>query len=209
MTFHYFVTPAPQNSETVGKGFLMRRKIIDVAARVAAAACCVVLLAGAVSCAYKDSDEIVSSFKEKYPRARELAEIVYGDSLAYIGESDDEGYFEVSPDAEIQSIDALKAELKKVYTNGYVNIIENTALNGASFDGVIIYAKFAEKDGKLYVCPESTEHFGKPRELQTDTARVTKRSRIKAELTVECGGESFVVTMEKQNGEWLIDSSVY
>lgn len=187
----------------------MRRKIIGFALRAAVAACCLMFLAGAVSCAYKDSDEIVSSFIEKYPRARDLAEIVYGEGLAYTGDSDDKGYFEVSPEAEIQSINALKAELKKVYTSGYIDVIENTAFKGATFDTDMVYPKFTEKDGKLYVCPESTEHFGRSRELQAETARVTKRSRIKAEITVECGGESFIVTMEKQNGEWLIDSSVY
>ena len=83
------------------------------------------------------------------------------------------------------------------------------ALNGATSDDVSISAQFIEKDGKLYVNPESTEHFGEPTELDLSTAKVARSSRFKAEVTVERDGETFYILLEKYDGEWLIDSSIW
>lgn len=109
---------------------------------------------------------------------------------------------------EIQSINDLKNALGEVYTQSYIKVLENTALNGATSDDVSISAKFVEKDGKLYVNPESTEHFGEPTELDLSTAKVARSSRFKAEVTVERDGETFYILLEKYDGEWLIDSSI-
>ena len=111
--------------------------------------------------------------------------------------------------SEIQSINDLKNALGEVYTQSYIKVLENTALNGATSDDVSISAKFIEKDGKLYVNPESTEHFGEPTELDLSTAKVARSSRFKAEVTVERDGETFYILLEKYDGEWLIDSSIW
>ena len=162
-----------------------------------------------VSCGAKNDAEILSALSEKYPKALYLAEVIYDDVLPHEAEPSSGKYYAVSDDSEIQSINDLKNALGEVYTQSYIKVLENTALNGATSDDVSISAKFIEKDGKLYVNPESTEHFGEPTELDLSTAKVARSSRFKAEVTVERDGETFYILLEKYEGEWLIDSSIW
>lgn len=162
-----------------------------------------------VSCGAKNDAEILSALSEKYPKALYLAEVIYDDVLPHEAEPSSGKYYAVSDDSEIQSINDLKNALGEVYTQSYIKVLENTALNGATSDDVSISAKFIEKDGKLYVNPESTKHFGEPTELDLSTAKVARSSRFKAEVTVERDGETFYILLEKYDGEWLIDSSIW
>ena len=162
-----------------------------------------------VSCGAGNDDEILSALREKYPEALYLAQVIYSDVLPHEEEPSSGKYYAVSEDSEIQSIDALKDALGKVYTQSYIKVLENTALNGATSDDVSISAKFIEKDGKLYVCPQSTGHFGEPTELDLSTAKVARSSRFKAEVTVERDDGTFYILLEKYDGEWLIDSSIW
>ena len=147
-----------------------------------------------VSCGAKNDAEILSALSEKYPKALYLAEVIYDDVLPHEAEPSSGKYYAVSDDSEIQSINDLKNALGEVYTQSYIKVLENTALNGATSDDVSISAKFIEKDGKLYVNPESTEHFGDDGEM-TQVLRDQGAASLMG-IDTAVGGEAFIRALQ-------------
>lgn len=156
-----------------------------------------------------DEDEILSAFSELAPAAQELYLIVYGDGLAHEEEMGSDGYYAVSADARYQSIAELKGALRGVFSEGYAQVLENTAFCSVSNEDEYIYAKFIEKDGVMYVNPKATEDFGEPREFELSKARIVQANRYKAIVAVPDGDGELEVAMQKQDGVWLIDGSLY
>ncbi|MCI8387896.1 MAG: hypothetical protein HFE63_05455 [Clostridiales bacterium] len=158
-----------------------------------------------------DSAELLNAFKDLVPKASELYKIVYDDVLPHGEESQIEGYYRISEDSEYQSIAEIKSAIGEVFSNGYAKILYNTAFNGVAVAEGSINAKYMELDGHLYVNPEATSDFGKPREFDISSVRVVKQNRFKAIVAVNVAGSDEVleVTMQKEKGQWKLDSAVY
>jgi hypothetical protein len=157
----------------------------------------------------QNDSELLSVLSELAPTARELYGIIYGDELPHETEAGSDGYYAVSNDAEYQSVSELKTVMIEVFSSGYLQVLYNTAFNGVSSDEGTIGAKFIEKDGRLYVNPDSTNGFGKPREFDLINSRVVKSNRYKAIIAVPYGDGVLDVSMQKDNGKWKIDSAIY
>lgn len=161
-----------------------------------------------VSCGGYDSGELVSAVKEIAPKAEELYSVIYGNSLETSLLEESNGYYLVT-DSRYQSINSLKAAMKEVFSESYIKVISNTAFNGVSSDEGSIGAKFKEVDGKLYVDPTVTADFGEMREFDLDDIKVIKQNRFKAKVAVKSGDDTLEVTLQKEDGVWKLDSSLY
>lgn len=179
--------------------------------RLFAASIAIMLILSICSCGAgaQDESEILDAFSSLAPKALEVYGIIYGDELTHESEAGSDNYYAVSETAEYRSISELKAVMEKVFTDGYSQVLCNTAFYGAVANDVVIYAKFIEKDGRLYVNPKTTEDFGKPREFDLDGARVVKMNQYRAIVAVSDGSAELEVYMQKESGEWRIDSAIY
>lgn len=155
-----------------------------------------------------DDAEILSALDELAPKAYELYEIVYGDALPH-GEVEEDGYAKVSENAEYQSTAELQAALFEVFTPEYCQIISNTAFGGVSVEEGTVYAKFGEDETGFYVNPSATDNFAKPRQFDTSTATVTRKTHFIAEILIEHEDGDITVTLYNFRGKWLIDSPLF
>lgn len=179
--------------------------------RLFAAVIAFTLLLSVCSCGAgaQDESELIEALSSLAPKARELYEVIYGDSLEIVAEAGNDGYYAVSENAEYKTISELKAAIRKVFSSGYSEVLYNTAFNGATLNETVIYAKFIEKDGRLYMNPKSTEDFGEAREFDLSGARVVKANRYRAIIAIPDGVGELEVTIQKENGEWRIDSALF
>lgn len=157
----------------------------------------------------QDDAELLSALSSLAPKARELYGIIYGDDLERVSEAESDGYYAVTETAKYKSISELKSAISNVFSEGYSEVLYNTAFNGAVLNEIVIYAKFIEKDGRLYVNPKSTENFGKAREFDLSGARVLKANRFRAIIAVPDGDGVLEVTLQKENGVWKLDSALF
>lgn len=166
------------------------------------------LLLCAVSCGGYDSEELISAVRDIAPKAYELYSVIYGDELERSALEESNGYYLVTDD-RYTSISELKIAMKEVFSESYMKVISNTAFDGVSSDEGSIDPKFKEIDGKLYVDPEVTADFGKQREFDLENIKVLKQNRFKAKVLVTTGDETLEVTLQKEDGIWKFDSSIY
>lgn len=153
-------------------------------------------------------DEIIAAVRELAPRAKEIYEIVYGDSFKH-GPADDTGYCLVDENAEYNSVADISASIYEIFTPEYGQIIENTAFRGVESDEGYIGPKFVERDGLLYVNPSATNGFSMPREFDTQTADVNEKNIYMAVVTLGHENGNIEVTLQYMDGKWLIDSPLY
>lgn len=161
-----------------------------------------------VSCGGYDSKELVSAINDLAPKARELYSVIYGNDIGRSALEESNGYYLVT-DSRYQSIAEIKSAMKEVFSESYIKVISNTAFNGVSSDEGAISAKFKEIGGKLYVNPEVTADFGEPRDFDLDDIKIVKQNRFKAKVALKSGEETLEVTLQKEDGVWKLDSSMY
>lgn len=161
-----------------------------------------------VSCGGYDKNELIEAVRELSPKAFELYAVIYGDALERSDVEEANGYYLVT-DGRYQSVAELKAAMNEVFSESYMKVISNTAFDGVSSDEGAISAKFLEVGGKLYVNPEVTADFSEPRRFDTDNIKVVKQNRFKAKVAVKCGDDELEVTLQKSDGKWKLDSSMY
>lgn len=155
-----------------------------------------------------DDAEILSALDTLAPKAHELYTIVYGDALPH-GEIEDDGYARVSDGAKYQSIEQIKAALGDVFTAEYCEIIYNTAFGGITVDEGTIGAKFGEDETGFYVNPSVTENFAAPREFDLSEAKIIKKNRFAAIVSIPHEDGDLEVTLTLIDGKWLIDSPMF
>ncbi len=81
----------------------------------------IVLCFGAYGCSKPSEEEVLSAFKELYPKAYELTDYIYGEGLPYTteGGTDASGYAPVSEDSPYKTEDEFKAAILAVFTEQY------------------------------------------------------------------------------------------
>ena len=179
----------------------MRRSVIALI--LAAAMMLLTACGGGVS-----DQVLLDALTEAAPTAYELYGIIYGDELPH-GDALDDGYCQVSSTAPFKSITALRTAIGSVFSPEYSKILENTAFSGVSSDEGAISAKFVERGGVLFVKPEVTEGFAKPRSFDISAARVVKKNPYMAIVLIPHADGDLEVTLQNVNGKWMIDSPMF
>ena len=140
-----------------------------------------------VSCGAKNNAEILSALSEKYPKALYLAEVIYDDVLPHEAEPSSGKYYAVSDDSEIQSINDLKNALGEVYTQSYIKVLENTALNGATSDDVSISGScMSTRKRPSISASRPSLIFRRRRSRDRAASRLRSRSSATARLSTSC-----------------------
>lgn len=168
----------------------------------------VIMVTALTACGGADDAEIMSALDELAPKAYELYTVVYGDALPH-GVIEDDGYARVLEGAKYQSVAEIKAALFEVFTPEYCTVIWNTAFGGVDVEEGTVDAKFGEDETGFYVNPSATESFAEPRQFDTSTAKITRKTRFIAEILIEHEDGDITVTLYNFRGEWLIDSPLF
>lgn len=155
-----------------------------------------------------DEKELISAMEELAPKASELYSIIYGSSIKTSPLEESNGYYLVT-DERYSSIADIKAAMKEVFSEDYIKVLSNTAFDGVSADEGSIGAKFKEINGKLYVDLSVTSDFGEMHEFELDSLVVLKQNRYKAKVRISSGDSTLEVTLQKEDGVWKLDSSLY
>lgn len=166
------------------------------------------LLLCLVSCQKYDPEELITAVRELEPKARELYSVIYGNEIERSMLEESNGYYLVT-DSRYQSVADLKSAMSEVFSESYIKVLSNTAFEGVSADEGAIDAKYLEIGGKLYVNPEVTADFSEQREFDLESIEIVKQNRFKAKVAVSSGDDVLEVTMQKEDGVWKFDSSIY
>ncbi len=169
---------------------------------------CVFTLASCRSSA--DPAELREALASLAPRARELYGVIYGDSAAHEPISGENGYYLVT-DEVYSSEAAIREALLEVFTEGYAEILCNTAFNGVSSEEGAIGAKFrTELDGSFTVKPSVTSHIASPREFDLDSLEVVRQNAYLAIVSIaSASGERVEVTLQMTREGWRLDSALF
>lgn len=155
-----------------------------------------------------DDSEILSELSALAPRATELYRIIYSDALPRSEVSED-GYYRVSDEAPFTSVAELDAAMRRVFYYDYYKILANTAFKGVFAEEGEIVAKFTDRDGRLYVAPSVTAHFGEPREFDLTEAKVIKKNPYMAIVRIPHADGDVEVTLQKTESGWMINSPLF
>ncbi len=169
----------------------------------------VIMIISLASCGGRaDNAEILAELSALAPRATELYRIIYGDALPH-GNVSEDGYYRVSDNAAFTSVDELDAAMREVFYYDYYKILANTAFFGVAAAEGEIGAKFVDKDGRLYVAPSVTEHFGEPREFDLTEAKVVKKNPYMAIVRIPHADGDIEVTLQMTENGWMINSPLF
>lgn len=172
------------------------------------------LLFALTSCAV-DNSELIGELPSLIEEGRELLGIVYGEGLETDpdrAESARRGYEAVSEDAPYQSRQALEDALAEVFSESYVIVLYNTALNNVSYDDSTLNPRYIEQNGILYADTTYESQVLK-REPKIETIKITDSNRFMAEFEIamvyEDGKEEVDTFLAiKEDGKWKLDSAV-
>ena len=188
--------------------------------RILALVMLVITCFAAYGCDKPSEGEVLAAYRELYPKAHELANVIYGDGLAYDGEYDLESlsaphYVPVSESAPYKTKAELEAAVLAVYSQGfYDDVLKTVMFGGAASDenGMFgIYPRYKETAGVLYV-DIKYDTFVNVSERDTDTVRVTDVSSKDAVVSVAfvSNGEQKTkdTTMVLTDKGWRLDEIV-
>ena len=189
-----------------------------------------IFILGLTSCTKKLSeDEAIAKVSELIDASYELNEIVFGKGLEYIEteESKNTKYALVKENDKYNSINDIKQEIYKVFSEQYTITLENTAFKGQSgaIDGTRVPARYIENSQGFLVLKEKTVHEDENEDdklndgyysievlkYDTSTIEIKKISRrfIEAYITSVDGNETILVTLILEENGWRIDSPTY
>lgn len=151
---------------------------------------CVICLVP-VGCSKPTDSEVLSAYKELYPKAFELYKIMYAEGLPYDGEYDKDTltspyYVEVSDTSPYKTKAELEEAVLSVYSQTYYDsTLKMVLFNGSEADeyGMLgVSPRYKETAGKLYV--DITFGQFASNECDLSTAKVKEIKRRSAVITV-------------------------
>ncbi len=201
----------------------------------------VCLLLGLTSCGGTDEAEVAAALDALIPASLELNEIYFGEGLPIASDRESaEAFYEsmgagseislnyhpVSPDAEYQSIDEIKAATMEVFSDAYAEYLFTMAFEGLStvFDeGTemqvtknVSYARYLENDGLLTVrmnIPEEAFPMNRTYDTSDFTVLREKDGYILVEVQSLVDGQPDerveVKLVKNAEGEFRLDSPTY
>ena len=174
----------------------------------------------AYGCDKPTDSEVETAYKELYPKAYELAQVIYGKGLDYEGKVDLDRvdaphYMPVSADAPYKTKAELEEAVLAVYSESYYNDVLKTVLfGGAESDenGMFgVSPRYKESSGQLYVNVKYEQFVMLiPRDYDMVKVKDVKRSEATVSVPYNYNGEAKKVetVMVKTEKGWRFDGIV-
>ena len=163
-----------------------------------------------------DEETAKKVLEEKLETSYYVISAIYGDLLKTEDKIEvDESwtvshYFKISDDAYYTSIQQIKNDAEKVFTQNYLQTLYEYAFTGNDEE----MSRFSEKDGTFKI-DVVKQPFGVLTNIYPQTVKVIKSSRYAATIEVECSannGETrrkTEINLSKINGEWFFNGPTY
>ena len=178
---------------------------------------CVCFLCGMTSCKLGtlSDEEARAELERLLPKAKELAEVFYGQGLPYepIAEDSSDYYAYVTSDASYQSIAAIKTAAEGVFSTEYLESVYEYAFEGSDYYASRYF--MATVDGKQRLKINlKLEPMALYTDIDLSSAKVVEGTPAKAVVKVKATNAKGVVkdkeiTIVRQGDAWVLDCGAY